>query len=119
MAPLEGPEDWEEPRTTIVPPLLIRKQGRPRRNKRKAYDETISEKKARCCSRCKLPGHNETTCAGGAIGLHSRTRMITEANGHTSQAQSLQAGISDGTMSASKKPRKLLSCRLFSVCLYF
>ncbi|KAK1348677.1 hypothetical protein POM88_054924 [Heracleum sosnowskyi] len=41
MIPLEGPDDWEEPRVTIVPPLLIRKQGRPRKNRRKAYDETM------------------------------------------------------------------------------
>ncbi|XP_074341907.1 uncharacterized protein LOC141679303 [Apium graveolens] len=33
------------PRTIIVPPLLIRKQGRPRKNRRKAYDETFQEKK--------------------------------------------------------------------------
>ncbi|MCL7023030.1 hypothetical protein MKW94_008313, partial [Papaver nudicaule] len=94
------------PGTIIVPPLLVRKPGRPRRNRRKAYDETISEKKARCCSICKPPGHNKTTCAGGAVGSNSRKRTRAEANGHTSQAQSSQAGSSGGTMPASKKPKK-------------
>ncbi|KAK1351889.1 hypothetical protein POM88_053894 [Heracleum sosnowskyi] len=53
MVPLEGPDDWEEPRATIFPLLLIRKQGRPRKNKRKAYHETLPEKKPSCCSKCK------------------------------------------------------------------
>ncbi|KAK1385848.1 SWIM-type domain-containing protein [Heracleum sosnowskyi] len=76
MIPLEGPDDWEEPRVTIVPPLLIRKQGRPRKNRRKAYDETLHEKKPRCCSKCKQPGHNKTTCGGGPIGSNSTKKRI-------------------------------------------
>ncbi|KAK1375240.1 MULE domain-containing protein [Heracleum sosnowskyi] len=74
--PLEGPDDWEEPRVIIVPPLLIRKQGRPRKNRRKAYDETLHEKKPRCCSKCKQPGHNKTTCGGGPIGSNSTKKRI-------------------------------------------
>ncbi|KAK1353101.1 MULE domain-containing protein [Heracleum sosnowskyi] len=76
MIPLEGPDDWEEPRVIIVPPLLIRKQGRPRKNRRKAYDETLHEKKPRCCSKCKQPGHNKTTCGGGPIGSNSTKKRI-------------------------------------------
>ncbi|KAK1355514.1 MULE domain-containing protein [Heracleum sosnowskyi] len=76
MVPLEGPDDWEEPRFTIVPPLLIRKPGRPRKNRKKAYDETLPEKKPRCCSKCKQPGHNKTTCGGGPIGSNTKRKRI-------------------------------------------
>ncbi|KAK1390978.1 hypothetical protein POM88_019156 [Heracleum sosnowskyi] len=76
LVPLEGPDNWEEPRATIVPHLLIRKPGRPRKNRRKAYDETLPEKKPRCCSKCKQPGHNKTTCGGGLIGSNTKRKMI-------------------------------------------
>ncbi|KAI3876857.1 hypothetical protein MKW92_047779, partial [Papaver armeniacum] len=111
MVPLEGPEDWDEPRTTIVPPLLIRKPGRPRKNRRKTYNETLSEKKVRCCSKCKLPGHNKTTCPGGAIGSNpKRKRSTSEEGGLTFQSQSSsQAGSAGGSMPATKKPIKAMT----------
>ncbi|KAL8094686.1 hypothetical protein AgCh_036272 [Apium graveolens] len=56
MVPLEGPNNWEKPGAIIVPPLLIRKQGMPRKNRRKAYDETFQEKKIRCCNKCIAQG---------------------------------------------------------------
>ncbi|XP_026410549.1 uncharacterized protein LOC113305760 [Papaver somniferum] len=108
MVPLEGPEDWDEPRTIIVPPLLIRKPGRPGKNRRKAYNETLSEKKVRCCSKCKLPGHNKTTCPGGAIGSNpKRKRSTSEEGGLAFQSQSSsQAGSAGGSMPSTKKPKK-------------
>ncbi|XP_026378442.1 uncharacterized protein LOC113272862 [Papaver somniferum] len=108
MVPLEGPEDWDEPRTIIVPPLLIRKPGRPRKNRRKAYNETLFEKKVRCCSKCKLPGHNKTTCPGGAIGSNTkRNGSTSEEGGLAFQSQSSsQAGSAGGSMPATKKPRR-------------
>ncbi|KAI3848585.1 hypothetical protein MKW92_052643, partial [Papaver armeniacum] len=85
MVPLEGLEDWDE-----------------------AYNETLSKKKVRCCSKCKLPGHNKTTCPGGAIGSNpKRKRSTSEEGGLAFQSQSSsQAGSAGGSMPATKKPRK-------------
>ncbi|KAK1362904.1 hypothetical protein POM88_038465 [Heracleum sosnowskyi] len=74
MVPLEGPDDWEE--SYYCSPLLIRKPGRPRKNRRNAYDETLPEKKPRCCTKCKQPGHNKTTCGGGPIGSNTKRKRI-------------------------------------------
>ncbi|XP_026458270.1 uncharacterized protein LOC113358799 isoform X2 [Papaver somniferum] len=84
IAPLLGPDDWEEPTIVINAPILMRKPGRPRVNRRRSYDESQSKKKPRSCSKCKQTGHNKTTCGGGAVGLNPKAkRLRTEVDGQT------------------------------------
>ncbi|XP_026435789.1 uncharacterized protein LOC113333574 [Papaver somniferum] len=84
IAPLLGPDDWEEPTIEINPPILMRKPGRPRVNRRRSYDEPQTEKKPRACSKCKQTGHNKTTRGGGAVGSNPKAkRLRTEVDGQT------------------------------------
>ncbi|KAI3837984.1 hypothetical protein MKW92_038631 [Papaver armeniacum] len=84
IAPLLGPDDWEETTIVINAPILMRKPGRPRVNRRRSYDEPQIEKKPRACSKCKQTGHNKTTCGGGAVGSNPKVkRLRTEVYGQT------------------------------------
>ncbi|RZC75107.1 hypothetical protein C5167_050595 [Papaver somniferum] len=60
---------------------------------RRGHDEPPAEKKARTCSRCKLPGHNVKTCQGGAVGSNpKKKRARTEVDGETQQLTSYNQG---------------------------
>ncbi|KAI3930427.1 hypothetical protein MKW92_014135, partial [Papaver armeniacum] len=72
------------PTIVINAPILMRKPGRPRVNRRRSYDEPQTEKKPRACSKCKQTGHNKTTCGGGAVGSNPKAkRLRTEVDGQT------------------------------------
>ncbi|KAI3945092.1 hypothetical protein MKW92_007672 [Papaver armeniacum] len=112
IAPLQGPDDWEEPTIEINSPILMRKPGRPRVNRRRSYDEPKTEKKPRACSKCKQTGHNKTTC-----GVHGQTftsincdrgqsstgKCKKIGNNNINLAESSQAG---GSQPKTKKAKK-------------
>ncbi|KAI3932225.1 hypothetical protein MKW92_033775, partial [Papaver armeniacum] len=54
----------------------------PRKNRRKAYNETLSEKKVVCLKEMQVcTGHNKTTCPGGAIGSNPKRKSSTSEEG--------------------------------------
>ncbi|MCL7028979.1 hypothetical protein MKW94_020583, partial [Papaver nudicaule] len=82
----------------VEPPILMRKAGRPRVNRRRAYDEPPNEKKARSCSKYKKTGHNSRNCAGGEVGSNpKRRRARTEVDAVNFTTTNLAAGQATGT----------------------
>jgi SWIM zinc finger len=62
----------------LLPPVLKRPAGRPRKNRIKASDET--KKKSNKCSRCGLFGHHKNTCKNTVSeGYDEESSQVTQA----------------------------------------
>ncbi|XP_026459275.1 uncharacterized protein LOC113359930 [Papaver somniferum] len=84
--PFPPQEDWpeleEHEKFELESAIKIRKSGRPRVKKRRAWDEPKVPTKVYSCSRCKSTGHNKTTCQGGDVGKNPKAkRQRTQVNG--------------------------------------
>ncbi|XP_026419175.1 uncharacterized protein LOC113315075 [Papaver somniferum] len=99
--PLLGPDDYEKTakKEMIQPPVNIRKTGRLRGKKIRAYDEPESSgKKTRKYKRCKEPSHYEKTCAGGAVGSNPKVRTCVDGDTYTA----FKSGQSNRNKKAAK-----------------
>ncbi|XP_026395836.1 uncharacterized protein LOC113290428 isoform X2 [Papaver somniferum] len=93
-------EEWDEPEdmVVIIPPIDIRKPGRPCKKRKRAYDEGHTEKKVISCTICKSIGHNRRTCAGAPVGYNpkaKRQRTMVQGGSHsTSYPDSVELSTS-------------------------
>ncbi|XP_026458501.1 uncharacterized protein LOC113359017 [Papaver somniferum] len=121
VCPFPPQEDWpqleEHEKVELESAIKIRKSGRPRVKRRRAWDEPKAPTKAYSCSRCKSTGPNKSTCQGGDVGKNTKAkRRRTQVNGATftffdrptpKKNQSSQpSGISKTTAASSSKAKK-------------
>ncbi|XP_026440041.1 uncharacterized protein LOC113338860 isoform X2 [Papaver somniferum] len=88
IAPFTGKDDWPEleqhEKIELQPALKIRKTGRPRVKRRRAWDEPKTQSRTYSCSICGSNGHNKSTCAGGDVGQNPKEkRPRTQVDGAT------------------------------------
>ncbi|KAI3934773.1 hypothetical protein MKW92_044562 [Papaver armeniacum] len=106
----------EHEKVDLEPAIKIRKSGRPRVKRRRAWDEPKAPTKAYSCSRCKSTGHNKSTCQGGDVGKNPKAkRQRTQVDGATftffdrpaaKKKQSSQPSIVRKTTAASSSKAK-------------
>ncbi|XP_026428962.1 uncharacterized protein LOC113324901 [Papaver somniferum] len=74
----------EHEKVELESSIKIRKLGRTRVKRRRAWDEPKVPTKVYSCSRCKSTGHNKTTCQGGDVGNNPKAkRQRTQVDGAT------------------------------------
>ncbi|KAI3926720.1 hypothetical protein MKW92_013184 [Papaver armeniacum] len=74
----------EHEKVELESAIKIRKSGRPRVKRRRAWDEPKVPTKVYSCSRCKSTGHNKTTCQGGDVGKNPKyKRQRTQVDAAT------------------------------------
>ncbi|MCL7050067.1 hypothetical protein MKW94_010655, partial [Papaver nudicaule] len=89
------------------PPIKTRKIGRPRVNRRRAYDEPVTEKKNRRCSTCKSSGHYKSTCAGGDVAANTKgKRPRAEVDGTDYSCTNLDSSQASKVRGNSRKTMK-------------
>ncbi|XP_026459510.1 uncharacterized protein LOC113360190 [Papaver somniferum] len=86
--PFPSQEDWpeleEHEKVELESAIKIRKSGRPRVKRRRAWDEPKAPTKAYSCSGCKSTGHNKSTCEVGDVGKNPKAkRQRTQVDGVT------------------------------------
>ncbi|KAI3883855.1 hypothetical protein MKW92_032972 [Papaver armeniacum] len=64
----------EHEKVELESAIKIRKSGRPRVKRRRAWDEPKVPTKVYSCSRCKSTSHNKTTCQGGDVGKNPKSK---------------------------------------------
>ncbi|KAF9598147.1 hypothetical protein IFM89_025587 [Coptis chinensis] len=67
---------WDKEPSDVLPPMLSRRPGRPRVNRKRGEDEGPSQstKNQRKCSKCGMIGHNKVSCQGGLVAQKGRAK---------------------------------------------
>ncbi|KAI3871461.1 hypothetical protein MKW92_010511, partial [Papaver armeniacum] len=112
IAPFTGKDDWpeleEHEKIELQPAIKIKKTGRPRVKRRRAWDEPKTESMTYSCSICGSNGHNKSTCAGGDVGQNPKAkRPRTQVDGATFTSSQIPAPIS----AKGKSKKNKTSCK--------
>ncbi|XP_026396224.1 uncharacterized protein LOC113290849 [Papaver somniferum] len=86
--PFPPQENWpeleEHEKVELESAIKIRKSGRPRVKRRRAWDEPKVPTKVYSCTRCKSTCHKKITCQGGDVGKNPKAkRQRTQVDGAT------------------------------------
>ncbi|KAI3970160.1 hypothetical protein MKW92_039904 [Papaver armeniacum] len=85
----------EHEKIELQPTLKIKKIGRPRVKRRRAWDEPKILSRTYSCGICGSNGHNRSTCAGGDVGQNPKAkRPRTQVDGATFTSSQTPAPIS-------------------------
>ncbi|XP_026396521.1 uncharacterized protein LOC113291170 [Papaver somniferum] len=99
IAPFTGKDDWpeleEHEKIELQPALKIRKTGRPRVKRRRAWDEPKTQSMTHYCGICGSNGHNRSTCECGDVGQNLKAkRPRTQVDGANFTSSQTPAPIS-------------------------
>ncbi|XP_026458938.1 uncharacterized protein LOC113359538 [Papaver somniferum] len=108
--PFPPQEDWHEleehEEVELEYVIKIRKSGRPRVKRRRAWDEPKVPTKVYSCSRCKLTSHNKTTCKGGDVGKNPKAKRPSPTKKQSSQPSGIEKTAAASSSKAKKAPAK-------------